>query len=165
MTPEWSKDKVAKLLKLKGEGLSASQIGAKMRITRSAVIGKLHRLEKAGKAIIPKAPVVPKDKEYKERHRQRSALYNKYIKSTGFNPTPGLSTKPEKVKETEWDKVDPKTPGLIRAMDLKNDMCRWPLNNATQGEFYFCGDKVKSGKVYCGKHYSLAYVPVQKRGR
>ena len=44
MTPEWSKDKVAKLLKLKGEGLSASQIGAKMRITRSAVIeiGRAH---------------------------------------------------------------------------------------------------------------------------
>jgi len=176
----WTKEKIAALLRYTREGMSAAEIGRKFGLTRSAVLGKLFRVRaKEGEDIAPRmitgrpkgevkpkaaptAPKITKDKTDKERQRQIYAVLNragKYLKSTGFNPTPGLSTKPVKVKKTKWDDVDPKTPGLIRMMDLKNQMCRWPLNNAVNGDFYFCGGQAKPGKSYCAEHHAIAYVP------
>ena len=176
----WTKEKIAALLRYTREGKSAAEIGRKFGLTRSAVLGKLFRVRaKEGEDITPRmitgrpkgevkpkaaptAPKITKDKTDKGRQRQIYTVLNragKYLKSTGFNPTPGLSTKPVKVKKTKWDDVDPKTPGLIRMTDLKNGMCRWPMNNALRGEFYFCGAQAEMDKPYCKEHHVIAYVP------
>ena len=48
-------------------------------------------------------------------------------------------------------------------LDLKPHHCRWPLNNALGGEYYFCGDQRQSGKPYCEAHTALAYQPNPRR--
>lgn len=161
----WPKEKVAKLIALWEAGKTSAQIGAELGTTRNAVLGKLHRLNvKPGSRA--KAPVISAVKTRDERHRQNSRVNNRiahYIKSTGFNPTPGSSTKPIKLKKTKWDDIDPKTPGLIRITDLNSDMCRWPLNNAVNGDFYFCGGQVKPGRPYCAEHHAVAYIPKMEK--
>ena len=105
----WTKEKVAALLRYTREGKSAAEIGRKFGLTRSAVLGKLFRVRaKEGEDIAPRmitgrpkgevkpkaaptAPKITKDKTDKERQRQIYAVLNragKYLKSTGFNPTP-----------------------------------------------------------------------------
>ena len=186
MTPTlWSRERIAALLRYAREGKSATEIGREFGLTRSAVLGKLFRIRaKEGEDVAPRialgrpklaaippkpktAPKVPKEKASKESQRQTYAvrnLVNKYTRSNLFNPTPGVSVKPTKIKKTKRDDVDPKTPGLIRMMDLKNGMCKWPLNNAMQGEFYFCGGKTDIEKPYCKEHHAIAYVPkVEKK--
>lgn len=44
----WESSKIELLFKLAAEGLSASQIGRQIGVTRNAVIGKIHRLAQAG---------------------------------------------------------------------------------------------------------------------
>jgi len=46
----WTAERLELLNKLRGEGLSASQIAAELGVTRSAVLGKCHRLGLARKA-------------------------------------------------------------------------------------------------------------------
>jgi GcrA cell cycle regulator len=161
MTFAWTREKVAKLIALWKAGKTSPQMGAELGTTRNAVIGKLHRLnvKPGGRA---KAPAVPADKTRDERNRQ-SARVAHYFKSTGFNPTPGVSLKPRKLKKTKWDDIDPKTPGLIRITDLKKHMCRWPLNNAVNGDFYFCGAQTALDKAYCTEHHAVAYIPKMEK--
>lgn len=45
---EWTNDEIYTLRKLTGEGLTASQIGARMGRSRNAIIGKILRLNGAG---------------------------------------------------------------------------------------------------------------------
>ena len=40
----WTQDRVDTLTKLWAEGLSASEIGRRMEVSKNAVIGKAHRL-------------------------------------------------------------------------------------------------------------------------
>ena len=53
----WTDDRVETLKKLWADGLSASQIAGKlgMGVTRNAVIGKVHRLNLAGRVNTPRA--------------------------------------------------------------------------------------------------------------
>lgn len=185
MTPTlWSRERIATLLRYAREGKSAAEIGREFGLTRSAVLGKLFRIRaKEGEDVAPRialgrpklaaippkpktAPEVPKEKASRESQRQIYAIRNlvkKHMKSAGFNPTPGVSVKPTKMKKTKWDDVDPKTPGLVRMTDLKKGMCKWPLNNALQGEFYFCGAQTEVDKPYCKEHHVIAYAPKMER--
>ena len=53
---EWTTERVDQLTKLWGTGLSASEIGRKLGITKNAVVGKVRRLNLA----MRRAPAVPK---------------------------------------------------------------------------------------------------------
>lgn len=42
--------------------------------------------------------------------------------------------------------------------DLDRRDCRWPVNDADQGQVHmFCGAPAVEGKPYCADHYRLAY--------
>lgn len=49
----WDDERDRKLLALRAENLSCAQVGERMGISRNAVIGRLHRLQKRGAAAIP----------------------------------------------------------------------------------------------------------------
>ena len=70
----WTDERVELLKKLWGEGLSASQIAARLGqgITRNAVIGKVHRLNLSGRAqpprsTVPRAPRKPREPSHPGR--------------------------------------------------------------------------------------------------
>ena len=56
MTFEWTPEHIKTLIALWNEGLTTSEIGARMGITKNAVVGKVHRLglPKRGSPIKPK---------------------------------------------------------------------------------------------------------------
>lgn len=56
MTFEWTPDHIKMLIALWNEGLTTSEIGSRMGITKNAVVGKVHRLglPKRGSPIKPK---------------------------------------------------------------------------------------------------------------
>src|ERR1044071_2868011 len=60
----WTDERVELLKKLWADGLSASQIAARMGgVTRNAVIGKVHRLGLSGRAKTAAAPAQPRSKK------------------------------------------------------------------------------------------------------
>lgn len=163
----WPEARIKKLLALLAQGKSSAEIAKALGngITRSAVLGKIHRLKQAGKLGAPyKAAKPEKSKDDPAVAKVKRVLARQHRLSYGFGAAavPSLSTPPREITATEYDAIDPSTPGLLRMMDLRAHHCRWPLNNALGGEYYFCGDKRQGLRPYCEKHVAVAYYPPMK---
>lgn len=168
-TDIWPPARVKRMLALLARGKSSAEIAKALGppITRSAVLGKIHRLKLAGKLGAPyKAAKPEKPKEDPAVAKAKRVLARQHRLSYGFGAAalPTVSVPPRELEMTAYDAIDPRTPGLLRIEDLKAHHCRWPLNNALGGEYYFCGDKRKGARPYCEKHVAIAYYP-PLRGR
>ena len=158
----WPEARIKKLLALLAKGKSSAEIAKALgkSVTRNAVLGKIHRLKLAGELGAPyKAAKPEKPKDDPAVAKAKRVLARQHRVSYGFGAAavPSLSTPPRELKATEYDAIDPSTPGLLRMMDLRAHHCRWPLNNALGGEYYFCGDKRQGLRPYCEKHVAIAY--------
>jgi GcrA cell cycle regulator len=47
-------------------------------------------------------------------------------------------------------------------LELTNQTCRWPISNATDVEFWFCGNEPVKGLPYCAGHARIAYRPADR---
>lgn len=148
----WTTKNTSHLIRMRRDGKSAAQIAAQLGggVTRNAVLGKLFRLCNLGEKL-PHITLTPKP-------RMPSSTYVLRL------PV-GTPTAARPIEATPYDYVDPQDPGLLRMMDLKAHHCRWPLNNALGGEYFFCGSKKFGSKPYCDKHCAVAYTaPMNKKG-
>jgi len=127
----WTKDIIAKLVKLAAQGLSYTEIGKALGITKNAAIGKARRLR------ISKPPAEAVIKQRK--------------------PTPKPKQKPAPQPPTPLEKETMLT-GMkfVSMMDLKDDHCRYPIDK--DGETVFCG-LPKFNKSFCQEHGAKCYMP------
>ena len=155
----WTDDRVEVLKKLWVEGLSAAQIANRLGgVTRNAVIGKVHRLGRAGR----KAPSQPAT-----RVRARVDATPRVVAGTEAPPTTAPATaKPSATTVGKAAfKVEPmksRTPraprqGLVDVHGLGTHMCKWPIGDPTDQDFGFCGARCEPGAVYCTEHAAVAY--------
>jgi GcrA cell cycle regulator len=157
----WTDERVELLKKLWAEGLSASQIAARLGgVTRNAVIGKVHRLGLSGRATSSSSPR-PRRTHVPRASRGASLL---------FGTRGATALKPH--YEAEPDYAPAPLEELViplneRAsiMTLKEAMCRWPIGDPGEPEFHFCGRKTCASLPYCEHHARMAYQPVQARRR
>ncbi len=127
----WTKEIIAKLVKLAAQGLSYTEIGKALGITKNAAIGKARRLR------ISKPPAEAVIKQRK--------------------PTPKPKQKPAPKPPTPLEKETMLT-GMkfVSMMDLKDDHCRYPIDK--DGETVFCG-LPKFKKSFCQEHGAKCYMP------
>ena len=152
LSSKWTPAAIATLARMLRAGNSSSQIAKALNgVTRNAVLGKIYRMRKA--APEPKK-ATPKARLPKRQHA---------IGSFGAGRRPATEVLPRPLAVTPHDGIDPKTPGLLRRMDLQRHHCRWPLNNAAGGEYYFCGDQKAPGRPYCPAHAAAAYCKPRER--
>lgn len=141
LTP-WTDDEVARLLTYHREGRSAAAIAAAMGKTRNAVLGKLMReRNRAANGSKPRTG-----------SKRRASISNWLLKPWS------VLLAPLRMKETPWDSVPPDAPGLLLVAGLQPHHCRFALNNALQGQFYFCGKDRKPRSPYCDEHHSICYI-------
>ncbi len=131
---EWNLSSISKLKRLwKKETISTSEIGDKLGVTKNAVVGKAHRLG-------------------------LDARKNQVIKK--------IKRKKAKPKIVEKKTILPKKKSNnkkgLTLMELKNDMCHWPMGDPRDSDFSFCGAKTVNGKPYCLKHCTDAYTVKSK---
>ncbi|CAN7640959.1 GcrA cell cycle regulator [Phenylobacterium sp. LjRoot219] len=141
----WTDDRVATLKRLWIDGLSASQVAARLGggVSRSAVIGKLHRLGLTGPRIAAVRPA-PKQRPAK---RSPAAPSRWALRSHG-RPT---AQTPEPVVVEH---------GLVRNLrSLGRGDCRWPLGDPQAADFSFCGRPARPGSPYCASHNRAAHAP------
>ena len=169
MSKGWDNATLKKLKALTGKGLSTSEIGKRLGMSKNAIVGKLNRLgwnAKAGgatagaekKAEVTKPddkPVVAKKTTVKKSEPAKKTS----VKATVTKTTP-------KVAEA---KTDAKTTAKNLAMhqriiqhslemaNLKPNQCRWPIGDPDSEHFHFCGETVFIGKPYCYEHCKQAY--------
>ena len=150
----WTDERVAELKRLWTEGKSAGQIRDILSggLTRSAVIGKVHRL-KLPKRAATGASAQRRPKPHGNRGQPKvnaivaSAAARARIAPPAFEPEPFDA-------ETDVGIDITKRVGL---MDLTSHTCRWPVGADTGAKQMFCGcRKGKDAGPYCLEHTAKA---------
>ncbi|MEM0900210.1 MAG: GcrA family cell cycle regulator [Pseudomonadota bacterium] len=186
----WTDDRVDMLKKLWTEGLTASQIAAKLGgVSRNAVIGKVHRLKLESRANPSKSsrtqpraatprPSVPR------KPRVGAGGYG-----TGGSIGAGISTSPAPVIQTTQRvgatvmKAEVETKALaeldtrpveevvvpiarkLTLLELNEKTCKYCYGDPLTDDFYFCGHDVDGDSPYCKYHSKLVYQQPQDRRR
>jgi hypothetical protein len=156
----WSAERVTKLCDLANEGLSAAQIAKQFDklFTRNAILGKLHRLRRAG--LIGPSKVPP----CRLKHRPPAPPTQR----TAPNRPPRFapSTRPPRdYKRAPAPKGIAAPTGERRAVlaDLGPHQCRWIADDFVNGDGaaqFMCGEAtVDENKPYCAYHTALAFIP------
>lgn len=132
----WDDQSVELLRKYWAEGLSASQIGARIFMTRNAVIGKAHRigLPLRGNAVA-------------NRNRSIAATSRRKRKVVTVAPPP----------------VDGDV-GRVAFADLEAHHCRF-IPRESSDPTPFCGHRTVPGLAYCAHHAQRCYAPPKVKPR
>lgn len=141
----WNEQDIVTLARYLADGLSASEIGALMNISRNAVIGKVHRTK--GMAFEQKKP---------GRHPAKK------------KPSPIREKKVAQVQPTLAPEPPPVGPeGGVHIMDLEHHHCRAVTGQGDDGLARFCGApkegfvRTRAGSsvpsAYCTRHGDLYY--------
>lgn len=150
----WTEGRVEALKTLWANGRSASQIAALLGgVTRSGVIGKVHRLGLSGRATTSR-----------NKNRPRSTKR----KPMPIAPSPSRADKVRALYEAE-PYVPPVEEVYIPLNErkyihtLEEADCRWPIGDPRQPDFHFCGKNKIPGLPYCEHHSRRAFQPPRPR--
>lgn len=175
MAIDWKDEIVERLSKLWAGGFSSSEIertlasefpSLQQRITRSAVIGKIHRL---GLTRSPSMNIAArKTGSRKAAKRARAAAkprapapVKSHSKLTGlFKAGDNIPKEPLPKEESPSDYAK-----LYTLDELTATQCKWPVGDPRHADFGFCGDTRVEGLPYCTRHAIRAYRPPEPRVR
>ena len=149
----WTEERVALLRRLWTEDFSASRIAAELGgVSRSAVIGKMHRLGLCGRG----QPTWSAKRQSKPRlpRSERAACRTASIGNTA------LKMRPEDLVETRPQPFESIVVPIARKLTidkLTEHTCKWPIGDPGDREFHFCGHDSLDAMPYCRYHARIAY--------
>lgn len=185
MSTGWDNATLKKLKALVGKGLSTSEIGKRLGMSKNAVVGKLNRLgwnPKAGglasatttkksgttkKATITPVKTTAKKTALTNTIEKTPVAAKTQTKKSGVTKEKKANTATSTTKKPT--NTDKKTLTKNLAMhqriiqhslemaNLKPNQCRWPIGDPDSEHFHFCGKTVFVGKPYCYEHCKQAY--------
>ena len=166
----WTREATEQLAALWQSGASGSLIAAAINrdhgtaFSRNAVIGKVHRLGLAGRAV--DAPRTGMPRAARTRDGAESIRPSRPGDERRAFPSPLWRLARPPVDTADRVAVDDIAPPVGRRcslLELDDAACRWPVGDPGTPEFYFCGGKPLAGRPYCAYHAALAYQPAIPR--
>ncbi|MBN9531592.1 MAG: GcrA cell cycle regulator [Alphaproteobacteria bacterium] len=156
----WTAEKIEQLNKLWSEGMSITEIGKILGMTRNAVVGKAHRLGLAkrpspiARAPGPRPAAQPAPAAQPTRSvvapAPAAAVSAPVVEAPVVTAKPALPVMPQPAR--------PRPAPAFRATRVANGpACRWPIGDPKSPDFHFCGSPSIEGKPYCEKHCAMAY--------
>jgi len=145
----WTPTKIKLLKQYWADGLSAAQIAVKLKATRNAVIGKVHRLGLPSRASNVGYAAV---RAVKKETPKLTAVV-KELKGTRKTTTISKALPPRPI-------VNPVVPvgdACAATMALIADSCRWPMGDPCTDRFMYCDKKKLGDYPYCDEHCRKAY--------
>jgi len=158
----WTPTRTAVLKWTWGEGLSCSQIAARLTgISRNAVIGKLHRLKVVSKDGRQKASA-PRTVAKPPRETRGfgvpvkvAAPPRKPVGIAGNGMTFEKAGNERPPREVVPERIE--APGTATVLTLGAHMCKWPIGDPSSDGFTFCGRRNGEVGPYCREHAQVAY--------
>ena len=173
MSKGWDSVMLKKLKGLMGKGLSTSEIGKRLGMSKNAVVGKLNRLgwnSKAGGVVAESATTTTKKTTSGRGTKKTSSVASaKNTRTTSKKPTTKAGARGAGAagakKTTSGGRTLNKTLAMhqriiqhsLEMANLKPNQCRWPIGDPDSENFHFCGAPVFVGKPYCYEHCKQAY--------
>jgi GcrA cell cycle regulator len=157
---EWSAAHLALFQRLTDEGLTCTQIGHRATaelgrdISRNVVIGLWNR-GKVTRSVEVNARASHKDNRDRGAVRERKATKRKRSDGREFAPLLGAEPTPP---PTIDDLLIPAEQRRTLAQ-LTMDVCKWPVGEPGDPDFFFCGAASKDHSSYCEAHHCRAYRP------
>ncbi|MGE0845515.1 MAG: GcrA family cell cycle regulator [Flavobacteriaceae bacterium] len=159
----WTDERVEKLRGLLAEGLTASQIGARLGVTRNAVIGKVSRL---GAEFTRKQPkrTVPRSGRRAVNHARRRAHCDTRKPAAKKQPRLARPRAPLIADGEIGGGIPPRKalPPLaemprVSLLELSERTCRWPLwgpgdPTPSPDDRVYCGHAPHAPSRYCAHH-------------
>jgi len=137
---DWNDTRIEQLTKMWREGFSASQVARELGgITRSAVIGKVHRLGISGRSCPSRPRSLGGRPPGVARVRAAAARREPAASAPRPEPIPTIGPFP-----------------TATVLTLTEESCRWPIGDPDQAEFGFCGRERAGRGPYCQGHGPLA---------
>jgi GcrA cell cycle regulator len=148
---DWTEERIERLKTLWADGLTGSQIAHEMRdgLTRSAVIGKVHRLglhKRVQKMRLDAATLTSSP-------RKRNSLRRSLIAYAGKE----RSKKNGHANRHGADLQAKRPLNGVTLLELEHGMCKWPCGDPGGPGFLFCGSDALDGFIYCAGHAHIAY--------
>lgn len=143
---DWSPEQITELTRLWGEGLTTSEIGKRLGISKNAVVGKAHRLHLAARP----SPI--------KRTGPRPAVFRTTVKLPGAPRAPRVARAPGEAPAPRPAPQPARWTG-----EVSNNICKWPIGHPGDADFTFCSDKALVGKPYCAEHCAVAFVKVKPK--
>src|SRR5579862_5498584 len=140
----WTRERIALLKQMWADGETAAAIAVRLRMSKSAVLGKVFRLR------LPSGP------------KAKAAAARRDAATVGRRRRGRLPAKPPVIA------VAPAAPVMASGktlFELTNDSCRWPHGQPGTKTFHFCGAPgadLEGGRPYCERHARRAYVGHRK---
>ncbi len=172
----WTAEKIEQLNKLWSEGMSITEIGKILGMTRNAVVGKAHRLGLAkrpspiARAPGPRPAAQPTPVAAQPRPAPAAAapVMAAGMTTAGMTTAATAPAAPPAVAEAPLppkpampaipQPARPRPAPAFRATRVANGpACRWPIGDPKSPDFHFCGSPSIEGKPYCEKHCAMAY--------
>jgi GcrA cell cycle regulator len=139
---DWNDERISALTRLWKQGYSAAQVARELGgVSRSAVIGKIHRLGIAGR----EAPSRPRAISSRVAATPRAT-------SHGERRTTTLQPQRRPAPRSEPFEVAP----TATLTSLTEHGCRWPIGDPGEDSFGFCG-RLRTGRgAYCQGHTPMS---------
>jgi GcrA cell cycle regulator len=158
----WTGRRIALLKELWAQGETATAIAAQLRMSRSAVLGKVFRLRlrpaKKAAAARPGAAALGRRRRGRASAKPQAMLTAPAAPAARAAPaTPATPATPAAPAAP----AAPVAPVGKSLFELTNDCCRWPHGQPGTKNFFFCGAPgadVEGGRPYCERHARRAYV-------
>ena len=144
----WPQERIDRLIELWPTGLSASRIGERLGVSKSAVVGKAHRLDLPGR----ESPIRRELTEEQKAERAERKLRQESWARRHRKPKPQLALA-----------LDPPPPPKPKRSDVKE--CCWVMNpDRSAGRMpMYCNDATYNGSSYCKHHHGVCVIPRKQR--
>lgn len=167
----WTGERKRIVANLLREGKSAGQIATYMEISRSSVIGLVHRdaaLSKIGFTRSKGTSEKSKAALSSARRTEPKSASKRPTRQSVVAALKAMDTGSEAVAAKLAPVADPVRPVTLDLplAELSRNQCRFATNKAVKGEAHlFCGLETKPGSSFCSHHHSRVFVRPSKAGR
>jgi hypothetical protein len=167
----WTAEVIAEMLRLRDAGLSASQIGAKLGVSRNACLGKIQRLglakprERVASAPAPVAGAQgARPRRTMNRATARARRAAPPVEAREAAPQPAAAPEPGPAPLAVCE-ASTLIYGPVEIVDLVDGLCKWPLWEADADPRLYCGAPVDGKSSYCARHHAVRCDVGMKRER